>query len=204
MKITKSTLKKEYLQIIPYFKEEKTQTYTSLALTLIALTIFGFFAINPTISTIIQLKKQLKDDTVVDQKLSEKISNLTILQQKYSLLEKDLPLVTDALPEKPDGPIFIGKVQGLTQELNAKISRIQSSAVDLTKPRDNLTKFSSFTFSIEGESATQKDIVSFLSSLSNIDRLMTFDVLSINNKLDKEKNISNFSFSIRGKTYFKK
>lgn len=70
MKINKDLLKNtkiKYLQLLPNLKGEKTQKFTTLILTFFALSFFGLLAINPTISTISELNKELEDNKFVDQ-----------------------------------------------------------------------------------------------------------------------------------------
>ncbi len=63
----------KYLELLPDFKSEKAQKYTTIILSLSASIILGIFAVSPTISTIANLQRQLEDDKFVEQKLQEKI-----------------------------------------------------------------------------------------------------------------------------------
>lgn len=203
MQINKSLLKllpnKKYLEMLPDFKQEKTQAFITLVLTLIALSIFVFFAISPTLSTIAQLKKELADNTFVDQQLVQKIANLSLLGQKYSFITNDMPTVLSALPEKPNVPLLAAQIQSLAKKYNVKITRLQLFQVDIYPPVKNSDKSLSFAFSIESL-GTSSDLTTFLSSLVNFERVITIDTLSfskdsIRNELQK--------LSIRGRAYFK-
>ncbi len=123
--------KSKYYNLIPILKEKKIQTFYSLVLTLIAISICIYFAINPTVSTIVQLTKQLEDSKLIEQKLSEKISNLQTLQQKYNLIQQDLPLLYEALPETPKVPPFQGQILAIAQRTTATLSQLQTSEVEL-------------------------------------------------------------------------
>lgn len=191
---------KNYLAIIPSFKEEKVKNFTTLVLTLITLSFFGLFAISPTLSTIAQLKKQLADNKLVDQKLSEKITNLGTLQQKYKLLENELYLVALALPQKPNSAYFLGQIQALSESSGLSITSIQTYQVDLTRPKDLKDKYSSFAFAIEGEAKSYQDIATFAKSILNFDRLISVDMLTATSKTEKGV----LKMNIRGKAHFKK
>lgn len=203
MQINKSLLKllpnKKYLEMLPDFKQEKTQAFITLVLTLIALSIFVFFAISPTLSTIAQLKKELEDNTFVDQQLVQKIANLSLLGQKYSFITNDMPTVLSALPQKPTVPLLAAQIQSLAKKYNVKITRLQLFQVDIYPSVKNSDKSLSFAFSIESL-GTSADLSVFLSSLVNFERVITIDTLSlskdsIRNELQK--------LSIRGRAYFK-
>lgn len=202
MRITQNIFKnlprKGYLDIFPQLRQKRTQDFTTLVFTLIALSFFGFFAINPTLSTIAQLKKQLSDSRLVDKKLGEKIINLGLLREKYGLLENDVPLVLTALPQSPNAPLLIGKIQSLAKESNLTVKKIQSLAVELAKPKDALDNYASFVFALEAEVPSQSEVSDFLSSLINFDRIVTIDMLSIT-----EGEGEKLKISLQGKAYFK-
>lgn len=204
MSITKKLFKnisnKKYLEILPNLNDDKAQAFTTLVLTLIALSFFGIFAISPTLSTIAQLRKQLSDNEIVYEKLQEKLNNLVILEQKYSLLENDLPVIFSAIPQKPNSPTLLGQIQTLDQESNIMLERIQSSQVELTKLKDDVSGYSSFAFSFDGQSLAYQEFLDLLSSLTNFDRIITIDSISTN-FTEKDNALK---ISLRGKAYFKK
>src|SRR3989344_8503364 len=96
--------KNKYFEYLPDLKKEKTQKYSSIIFSLISLSFFGLFAINPTLSTIAKLKKELSDAKFVDSELAEKIANLSSLQEKYNIVEQDIPFVLAAVPKNPQIP----------------------------------------------------------------------------------------------------
>ncbi len=190
----------KYLEKLPNFKEEKTQRFTTLVLTFLALSFFGFFAINPTLSTITQLKKQLADNLFIEKKLEEKITNLAILQQKYNLLKTTIPVVIQALPQTPTIPLLIGQVQALALKSNLSIERLQVFQVELSNLNEDKNKESSFAFSFQGQ-GSYVDISNFLSSLINFDRLVTLDTIALTSMPEKDKLVK---LDLRGRAYFKK
>lgn len=121
----------KYLSLIPSFKEARMQAFYTLTLSLIAVAICIYFAINPTISTITQLSKELEDNKLIEQKLIEKITNLQTLQQKYNAIQQDLPTLYAALPETPKVPPFQGQLLAITRKANTTISQLQTSKVEL-------------------------------------------------------------------------
>lgn len=189
--------KNKYLQFMPDLKEEKTQKITTLILTLIALSFFGLFAINPTISTITELNKQLIDNKLVDQKLGQKINNITVLQQKYTSLQPDLPIILGAIPKDPEVPLFAAQVQSVANSSNVVIDSFQTFEVEINK-NPNLKKYSNFTFALATE-GTYNDLSNFLSNFSNMQRVVQVDILS----LTKKSGASNLlQLTLKGKTFF--
>lgn len=187
----------KYFEFLPDFKEEKTQKFTTLIFTLIALSFFGLFAINPTISTITELNKQLEDSRFVDQKLGQKISSLTVLQQKYTNLQPDLPIILNAIPKDSEVPLFAAQIQSVANNSNITIDSFQTFEVEINK-NPNPRQYSSFTFALTAE-GTYNDLSNFLSNLSNMQRVAGIDTLS----LTKRSGISNsLQLTLKGKTFF--
>ncbi|MDO8460813.1 MAG: type 4a pilus biogenesis protein PilO [bacterium] len=201
MKIQKDLLKNfstgKYLKNLPNFQEEKTRSITTLVLTLVALSAFGLFAISPTLSTIAQLQKQLDDNRLVYEKLEQKIANLELLQRQYNLIEKDVPLVLAAVPQTPNTSRLVGQLQAISLSSAVKITKIQVFQVELSQSKapDN----PSFIFSI-GVDGPSENVSKFLLSLSDFDRIVAIDILSINKQ--GEKGIT--QLQLRGKAYYER
>lgn len=190
----------KYIAYLPDFKKDKTQKISSIVFSLLALSFLGIFAINPTLSTIAKLRKDLDDSRFVSQKLQEKISNLHSLQQGYSAIQNDIYVVMNAVPKDPQLPTIMGQIQALSQRNNIDISSIQSFEVEAVgisnKPKD----FSSFSFSVSGN-GSRESIANFASSLVGMQRVISVENLSISKNANPSS--QTVSFDLKGKAYFK-
>lgn len=186
------------MELLPSFKEEKTQKFTTIVLTLVAVIFFGLFALSPTLSTIAQLQKELSDDQAVDQALQTKINNLSTLQDKYAQIEQDIPVVLSAIPQKPDVPLVMAQVQALMNKYNLTLTTFQTNQVvaDTNLPPKKFYSYN-FNFSADGN---YSDISSFLSDVTNFQRILTVDSLTVTKKSDIGNSLQ---VSIRGTVYFK-
>ncbi len=190
---------REQLKLLPKFKDEKTKLYTMLGLTLAALSFFGIFAINPTLSTIVELKRQFADLQFVYQKLITKSQNLSILQDKYRSLAPLLPVVYDAMPQKPEVPKFIAQVNALLADSNLTVRSLRTNGVEITPDKKVVGKNSAyFSFSMEAE-GSYEDILAFCQNLTRIDRLVTLQMISI----DKKDKSDALILNLRGLQYFR-
>lgn len=190
---------KAYLKLLPNLNDQRTQLYTMLGFTLAALSFFGIFAINPTLSTIAELKRQLSDLQFVYQKLVTKAQNLSTLQDAYRSLTGDLPIVFNALPQKPEAPKLLAQVNGLLSQSNLRITSLRTYGVEITPGKmPSEESASSFVFSVEAE-GTYENMLSFVQSLTQIDRLITVETLSI----DKDDKRDLLILNLRGREYFK-
>lgn len=178
------------------FKEERTQKFTTLVLTLVALSLFGLLAINPTLSTIAKLKKQVSDNNFVDQKLQQKINALTTLQQKYTSLQNDLPVIIDAIPKNPEIPLLVAQIQAASGNSNVSLNSLQTFQVEIEKPKIQ-KKFSSFSFALSAD-GSYNDLLKFISVVSNMERVVSIDIFSLTKKTGS--NLLELTF--KGKAFF--
>jgi Tfp pilus assembly protein PilO len=201
--LIKGTKKDEfakYMAFIPSYKAEKTQKFTTIFLTLTASIILGIFAINPTLSTIGNLQKQIDDDKFVESKLEEKINNLSILQEKYIPIQEDLPIIYSAVPKTTEMSLLIGQLQSIAQSSNIKIDIIQTFETDNVSSPALYGDYSSFDFEISGQGNYQ-DIQTFISSLINFQRVITLGNISLSKSRDI--NNSGLIFDIKGTAFLK-
>lgn len=194
------TLNNKYLTMLPHFSEVKTQKFTSVILTLIALSVFGLFAINPTLSTIARLQKEIEDSEVISQKLEEKIAALASLQQAYSRLENDVPIVFESIPKSPLVPLFIGQIQAVAKSSNIHVSQLRNSQVDLFGENGDSKKYYSYSFSLTGE-GLYEDIIKFMENVISIQRIVNIDESSISREKSEDGSLR---LNFQGVTYYKK
>lgn len=190
----------KYLELMPDFKQEKTQKYITIALTLLASIILVVFALGPTLSTIASLQKQLEDDKFVEQKLREKINNLSVLQQKYSAIEPDLPTIYDALPKSSHIPLLTAQIQAVANETGVKVSNYQTFQAEVSHAAVSTKKFATYNFSVTVQ-GTYQNMSSFMDRLVNFQRIVTIESVSITKVT--ALNTTDLKLIIKGVAYFK-
>jgi Tfp pilus assembly protein PilO len=189
---------KQYLKLLPDMRKENTQLITTLILTFLALTFFGIFAINPTLTTIIDLQKQLDDSEYTKQQLTTKVANLSTLQQKYTVLTPDLPVVEEAIPRTAAATKLTGQLYSLTQESNLKIRNLRVSQVRLAGGALPGPKGLSYVFTLEAE-GSYEDMMQFASNITQFNRIVTVETISIGRDVKSNSLI----LYMRGRQYVK-
>ncbi|MCL4353808.1 type 4a pilus biogenesis protein PilO [Patescibacteria group bacterium] len=195
-------ISENYLALLSNFKEKKTRDITTLVLTLIAVSFLAVFAINPTLSTIAKLKKQLADNQFVEDALVKKIENLSVLRKKYNSLQNRLPVVFSAIPKSPNNVNLMAEIQTMALDSNVEVGQLQVGQTDLagSTSQFNSPNTNSFIFFISVR-GTYNDIVKFVNSLTSFDRIITIDSLSINKS---SKTSQALLANIRAKAYYMK
>jgi Tfp pilus assembly protein PilO len=203
--IIKATNKEEYskyLAFMPDLRQEKAKKFTTIVLTLTTSIVLGLFAINPTLSTIANLQKQIDDDQFVDQKLVQKINNLSILQQEYTHLKNDLSIVYSAIPTSTEIPPLAAEIQTIAKNSNIKLDNFQTFTVDLSGKEPVNKNYSSFDFGFSGE-GTYSDIINFMDQLLNFQRIVVISNVSISRLSNNEKTNGVLQLNFKGTVLFK-
>lgn len=186
---------------LPYLTPEKSQKFFGLVLTLCALSFFGFFAIKPTISTILKLRKELSDNQFVLKQLETKIKNITGLRKQYFNLQNDLPIVNNAITIQPDAPILFAQIQSIAKTTNIAIKKLQNFEVEIIKDGKSTSKnYYSYNFTVAG-SGSFENISKFIQTLTDMERVVNIDTFSINDITDQNR--QSLEFDIQGTAFFK-
>jgi Tfp pilus assembly protein PilO len=189
---------REYLKLLPHAQQEGIKNFITLLLTFAALTFFGIFAINPTLSTIIDLKRQLKDNKFVAEQLQKKYTALSTLQQEYGTLTSQLPIVFDAIPQEPSVFLLSGQIQALAKQSGVTIKELRVFEVEIAGKGKTVIKNPSFSFALQANGSYEK-LIGFAHSLSRLNRIVTIESISLN----KEVRTAELVLNIRGRAYFK-
>ncbi len=144
--------------VMPYLRDPQKKAYTLAGMTLIALIVFGAFAIRPALATIVSLRKEMADLIKIDAQLNTKMDNLALIQTQYKLAKNDLYLLDIALPDEPEIPEILNTVTTLAVKTNLSLSNL---TIHNQKTESDNTVV---TTSIETDySGTYQDFLDFIS-----------------------------------------
>lgn len=189
---------KYYRDILPYLKKDKNQQYFTIILTLSASIFFALFAINPTLSTIAKLRKEVVDSKQVDEQLSQKINSLSSLSQAYQDIQTDIPFVLDAMPLQPEAPTLVAQIQSVAQNSDVLISSIKLAPVNLTDTIATSSALVEFDLSVK---SNYDNLNKFIADLTGMQRIISIDSMSITKTEGTDQDLG---VSIKGSAYYKK
>lgn len=172
-----------YSSLIPMLEKPKTQVYTAIIFSFLAISLFIWYAIRPTIQIILILRKDIADKTIVNQKMEQKIANLISVRSTIDSIQDKLYLMRDAIPENPDIIDLTTQIKNITASSNASISSMTVSNVplvasDVDKKNSKTSKVPEFTLdmTLEGEYA---DLINILDKLNTMRRLILIEQMNI-------------------------
>lgn len=199
MKSASSIYSRYFTYIKPVTKLPIIKTYGSTIFTLLIITIFIFFAIKPTIETIIVLQKKLDDSNAVLKKVNQKVNDLSLGKANYEKLPANAKLqIETAIPDNSRLRSIIQTLEQTAKNHEASISALQIQPLILTaKSGNQLGTLSEITFTFNIEGAYQQ-LISILKDLKSSTRLISIENLSI----AKLSEGTGLIMSITGKAYF--
>jgi Tfp pilus assembly protein PilO len=182
------------------------KTYTILGLTLITLGILVWFAVKPTISTIAQLDRKIKQYQHYSSLLTDKVTALSNLQRQYSesitndgLLEPIQFLGDTALPATTNLPELYANLNYMAQTNSVALSAVTAEPLTANESLDVVSNLTGVSISLTA-SGSVTDLTSFLSEIENYPR--PIHVKSMTISLDESAGSANYSLSATLITYY--
>lgn len=191
-----------YIYIKPVLQSRVVKTYGGLVFSLFTITIFGLFAIRPTLATIVSLKKSISEQQNILKQLTGKAETLSLGKKNFDALDPEIKTkVFTLLPNSTSIPRLLEEISALASSKQASVSGIQYQPVDLKGATKDLSKNGSLKeveFSMNAQ-GSYLQLVSFIDGLGKLSRLITIKNITFNKQPEGP-----LSLSINAKAYFVK
>lgn len=179
-----------YQSLEPTFTKPKSRAYTTIIFSFLAVSLFGWYAIRPTIQTILFLQREIRDKTELNKKMEDKIAALIEAQAYYQEVEPLLPVVDQALPTIPDAIPLLIQLRNLASRSGTLIGAVQLPTIPLTgqeigpagkdakssSPGANKEHIYDLSISVRG---SYPSIRTFLEGITQMRRIVSVDALAV-------------------------
>jgi Tfp pilus assembly protein PilO len=208
-----SRFSRYYRQLEPILEKPKTRAYTTVIFSFLAISLFGWYAIRPTIQTILVLRREIADKTIINTQMEQKIANLIEAQAAYQNAADKLPLIDEAVPDSSDPIDITSQISHLVSGTDASFSSIRVTSVPLiSEDKKTDSKNSSITFhnfSINMIlSGTYSGLEKFISDINSMRRIVSVESIKIAPSTDNSEHIlatgKILNLTIQLKSYYKK
>ncbi len=197
----------KYSRYFTYIKPATENKYVKSSapyvFSLLAITVLTVFAIRPTVSTILNLQKNLENNQQVLSSLNSKAETLAAAKRNYENLSPEVKTkINDAIPDQANVTSIIGSLKTASSNISSSSAlQIQPvTIIDTTIPA-NKTKSTlgevSFSYNVEGSYA---QFIAILKNLSKTPRLINIDSIIIGKQSEDKTTI----MSINGNAYYLK
>lgn len=163
-----------FIDLSRFYQKKGVRVYTGIVLSILTVAFFLFFAIRPTIITIISLVKEIKDKRVIAEKLEDKIDALNLAQIEYQRIERKLYLVDEALPDNADFSLYIRQLEALARRHNVSIESVQFKKIALKSKEEGKEAVQELVFSL-ALTGDYHQLKSFFDALARLRRLVFVD-----------------------------
>lgn len=201
-----SSWKKDYLRYKDFFlnvlntynQKPNLKIYLELILSITTITVFAFFAIKPTVLTIIELNKEINAKTVTSIALKQKIKNLQTASSVLQQESQNIQYINQAIPKHDDLEVLVRQVENLLTESSLQILGFSSSDIIIFGSKADVKKTSDveklsgdanelpFSFSASG---SYPNILLFLTKIENLRRPIKIDSITINTNIVEDGKI---------------
>lgn len=201
MKSESTLFSRYFIYIKPFSKLPIIKNYGSTIFSLLTVSILIFFAIKPTVETILVLQKKLADSDQVLQKITQKATNLSLGKENYDNLDQTVKdKISSLIPDTVSLKSIIQSLEQTAKIHEASVSALQIQPLTIdSKVGSQVGTISeiSFIFNTEGN---YENLIALLQDIKTSSRLISIDSLS----LSKTSDGSALVMSLSGKAYYLK
>lgn len=178
-----------------YDAKPNFRAYLEILMSLGAIIIFSIFAIKPTILTILDLNNEIRTKESINQKLSQKVTNLRLATNLLQAESENLNNIDQAVPNTATAEVLIRQLESLASANGLTITNFVASDVvlrgeyskkkrlDDANPLSENVKELDFSFSVTGE---YQNLFNFFETLENLRRPIKVDTFTFNSTKSNE------------------
>jgi Tfp pilus assembly protein PilO len=175
--------RKYYRSLEPMLAKPKTKRYSTVIFFFLTIALFGWYAIRPTVQTILYLQREIVDKTAVNKQMDEKINALIEAQAQLETIQPVKNVITNTIPINPQAVDIAKQLTNLAQTTQASLSALQIESVPIITASTSaavpayVVKHAPIpiTVSIDGPYTT---LASFMSGLLSMQRIITINSIS--------------------------
>lgn len=162
--------------LFDFYRNPVARVSMELIFSIVAVIFFAIFAIRPTLQTMSELVKEIKDKQILDEQLDQKIASLNTAQSQYQKFNSQFYLLDEAIPKTARLVEGLKIVEKIASENDLVIQGITISAVpdELSVATADKAKRDSLTFNVDVVGDYLK-IRQFINDLMNSRRMMIID-----------------------------
>lgn len=174
-----------YTYIKPLLENKLVRSYSSYVFSIITVTIMVVFAIRPTVSTILNLQKDVENHQQALQKLKQKAQNLTQAKNNLAALDQATKgKLATAVPEQAEVTALVKALQSaLPQSASASAIQIQPVILSNTSEKKMHPDKGQVNFTLNLEGSYQL-FIEVLNNLYRSARIISLDNITVGKQVE--------------------
>lgn len=181
---------------------QKFIRYIEITATFILITFFLLFAIRPTVLTITSLMGEIESKKLMKKDLKNKINNIVMAQDQFSLVQGKYQIIDSSLPDRPRYYEAVEQIQKTSENSQTSTGEKYTFNLDSvgTTLSDPNLKLYTISLDLDGQFLSS---VNQASKLLDNRRLINIDSITFQNSTSNEKQASTSAVTTNGiKTNF--
>lgn len=170
-------------EIVKKLTTDPAKNYTYLALFFLIFAVFIIFAIRPSLKTAVTLKKEEVSLASLDQEYEKTIAKILELQQNLEQMRDRLPLLSQAVPERPNVNKLIADIESVGAENTVSLNEVSVGEVNLFERGSRRIKILPLTMKISG---SFPNVLKFINELYAQRRIKLADTITFLHGDDSE------------------
>lgn len=177
-----------FRRIYHYYEKPATKVTLALLLTIFTTIFFAVFAIRPTLTTVAELQREIKDKREILEKMERKSAALASAQQQEEMAKPRLPLLDQALPQEINLQPLVVQIEAAASAHEIPLAAVAYK--DFEYGRTNLPPATlvevPFAIALEGDYPVLKP---FLADILNLPRFSIFDTIALTEDGDQNAGV---------------
>lgn len=194
--------KQYYGNLRRFYEKPVIKVSFFVLLSFMTVVFFSLVAIKPTVTTISKLIREIEDKKKINESLDKKAAALNELQNQIALIENDLPLVFNALPENALLDKLMQQLEFVAQAEGVQLLSVNFEPIKLGGATSAKNEADKINFSLSAGGGF-KNLVAFLSTLEDLGRIMVFTDLTFSSgSLSYRQQGSGTIIDVKGSAYY--
>lgn len=178
-----------FLNIVTLYKTRPNlKKYLELILSIFTIGLFAVFAIKPTIITIIELQKQIKEREQTVAELNQKVRDLQTASNVLRSESARLPIILQSVPDRANPETLVKQIESLALENSLAITSFSLSDAVLIGKNEKKDTSQELPFSVSLTGSYQ-NLFAFTKSFQNLRRPVQIDSFAINSSLRENEKV---------------
>lgn len=178
-----------FLNIATLYKvKPNLKKYLELIFSMFTIGLFAVFAIKPTVITIIDLQKQIKEreETVIS--LNQKVRDLQTANTVLQSERNRLPIILQSVPDRANPETLVRQIEALALQNSLTMTSFSLTDAVLigTSKKPDTSDELPFTVTVTG---SYQNLLSFTKSMQNLRRPVQIDSFAINSSLKENEKV---------------
>ena len=160
-----------YVNLQRIYEKPAIRVSVFVLLSFVIVIFFSLFAIQPTLTTVSQLVREIEDKQQINDRLGTKVTTLDSLQGLMLTIQQDIPLILNLIPEDFSTGRLIQEMEYVAQLNDVSVLSVQFKPIILDDKISQAGELQRLNFNLS-VGGSFEGVRNFIDTLEKLDRLL--------------------------------